>query len=297
MLQPVDLALRLIFIWLSAEYLLYLRQNGQRQTSLNDSRENFCAVKYRERVKCKGNSECVFLIGMLCCKKANNLSWKWIYFFLPVQTLCLDSARLLTRSPSSTRCQYKSCTDSRKSSKTWWCKVSFFHSDSRFYLLSKSERQTGRKLTYLFPCRRSDLEGRRHPGDHWPRVESHSYCQRFLQTSWEVAQTVRKFTAFPLTSPAQNNTIQQEVQREQSKKSHFQTSGPQSTEGSGARGSSWSRDDAAVCGLHDPRPLPILRPHADAPAGSLHLPSGRKSTQALSHCCGKKKMGWLNILY
>lgn len=36
MLQPVDLALQLICIWLSAEYLLYLRQNRPRQTSLND---------------------------------------------------------------------------------------------------------------------------------------------------------------------------------------------------------------------------------------------------------------------
>lgn len=99
-------------------------------------------------------------------------------------------------------------------------------------------------------------------------------------------------------SPAHNTNQQEgkwweicdEVQHEnteQSKKNCFwdletsfpqvvQTVGPQSAEGSGAQGSSWPRDDAAVRGLHDPGPVPVLRPHADAPAGPLHLQPGGK---------------------
>lgn len=48
------------------------------------------------------------------------------------QTACLDSVRLRTSSPCSIRCPCKPCTNSRKSLKTWWCRVSFWPRIFRF---------------------------------------------------------------------------------------------------------------------------------------------------------------------
>ena len=41
------------------------------------------------------------------------------------QTACLVSVRLLISSPSAISCPCTACTNSNKSSKTWWCRVSF----------------------------------------------------------------------------------------------------------------------------------------------------------------------------